>query len=122
MPSRAPETHSTSCRPCMYCMQRYTNLGHGYILFSPMVVFWVQYTEALTLDTCNGESDTDTLRLKAGVVVDLLDWALPDASPSSTPCGTSPASTPAAMRSIATAALRAVRTVGVMGKLHPLVR
>lgn len=37
----------------------------------------IKYSEALELDTSSGGSDADTLRLKAGVIVDFLDWALP---------------------------------------------
>lgn len=30
------------------------------------------------LETSSGGSDTDTLRLQAGTIVDFLDWALPE--------------------------------------------
>ena len=30
------------------------------------------------LETSTGGSDTDTLRLQAGTIVDFLDWALPE--------------------------------------------
>lgn len=38
----------------------------------------LQYGEALVLETSSGGSDTDTLRLQAGTIVDFLDWALPE--------------------------------------------
>lgn len=47
----------------------------------------VQYTEALTLDTSSGGSDADTLRLKAGTIVDFLDWVLPEAVQPAPPNG-----------------------------------
>lgn len=39
----------------------------------------IQYSEALSTATSSGGSDTDILRLKAGAVVNFLDWALPEA-------------------------------------------
>eukprot|EP00903_Cladosiphon_okamuranus_P018908 g17390.t2 len=38
-----------------------------------------KYSEALSTATSSGGSDTDILRLKAGTVVNFLDWALPEA-------------------------------------------
>ncbi|CAM9708136.1 unnamed protein product [Pylaiella littoralis] len=37
-----------------------------------------KYSEALALDTSSGGSDTDVLRLKAGSLMNFLDWALPE--------------------------------------------
>lgn len=37
-----------------------------------------KYAEALVLETSTGGSDTDTLRLQAGTIVDFLDWGLPE--------------------------------------------
>ncbi|CAN0055792.1 unnamed protein product, partial [Laminaria digitata] len=37
-----------------------------------------KYGEVLVLETSSGGSDTDTLRLQAGTIVDFLDWALPE--------------------------------------------
>ena len=36
------------------------------------------------LETSSGGSDTDTLRLQAGAIIDFLDWALPE-TPRSAP-------------------------------------
>lgn len=57
---------------------------------TPLEPFYsdLQYSEALDLDTSSGGSDTDVLRLKAGTVVNFLDWALPEA-PQQTPFGAS---------------------------------
>ncbi|CAM9367872.1 unnamed protein product [Ectocarpus fasciculatus] len=46
-----------------------------------------KYSEALASDTSSGGSDTDVLRLKAGTVVNFLDWALPEALPRQAPIG-----------------------------------
>ncbi|CAM9661957.1 unnamed protein product [Ascophyllum nodosum] len=45
-----------------------------------------KYSEALAVETSSGGSDVDTLRLKAGAVIEFLDWALPEA-PSPEPVG-----------------------------------
>ncbi|CAM9368299.1 unnamed protein product, partial [Hapterophycus canaliculatus] len=45
-----------------------------------------KYSRALSLETSGGGSDTDILRLKAGTVVNFLDWALPEA-PQQLPTG-----------------------------------
>ncbi|CAM9186080.1 unnamed protein product [Ectocarpus sp. 13 AM-2016] len=44
-----------------------------------------KYSEALASETSSGGSDTDILRLKAGTVVNFLDWALPEALPQQAP-------------------------------------
>lgn len=45
-----------------------------------------QYSEALASETSSGGSDTDILRLKAGTLVNFLDWALPE-GPRQAPSG-----------------------------------
>lgn len=42
------------------------------------LVLLLQYAEALNLESSSGGSDTETLLSRAGVVVDFLDWALPE--------------------------------------------
>eukprot|EP00752_Nemacystus_decipiens_P011360 g10094.t1 len=47
-----------------------------------------KYSEALSTATSSGGSDTDILRLKAGTVVNFLDWALPEVPlPQQSPSG-----------------------------------
>ncbi|CAM9771572.1 unnamed protein product [Ectocarpus sp. 12 AP-2014] len=46
-----------------------------------------KYSEALASETSSGGTDTDILRLKAGTVVNFLDWALPEALPQQAPIG-----------------------------------
>ncbi|CAM9801483.1 unnamed protein product [Ectocarpus sp. 6 AP-2014] len=54
-----------------------------------------KYSEALASETSSGGSDTDILRLKAGTVVNFLDWALPEALPLQAPIGGSDVGFPA---------------------------
>lgn len=62
--------------PQVIPLARYSVVLHFWL---SLALFCMQYSEALSTATSSGGSDTDILRLKAGTVVNFLDWALPEA-------------------------------------------
>lgn len=71
-------SHGTYDIPCTWHTLQYL------FILTCLYLHYIQYGEALVLETSTGGSDTDTLRLQAGTIVDFLDWALPE-TPRPTP-------------------------------------